>query len=183
MCDDYLIVRQSFEVVADAQVCQTSPQYIDPNTGEAYAYCSQECRAAEVTSQQPQYSPQQQGPPLLASGLLSTGLMYLPATVTCSYPGCTLPATNPDGSGWNYCSQSHKQYANMLLLLQGRLTSRSHSFALNGCIYCRQAEQFGANPLCQDCDRTLCQYAPMLVEVPLDNKLFWDGKSRTYEQP
>jgi len=54
-----------------------------------------------------------------------------------------------------------------------------NSYALKGCIYCRQAEQPGANPLCQACDYTLSQYAPMLVQVPSDNKIFWDSKSRT----
>jgi len=103
------IVRQSPEAVTDPQVCQTNPQHVDPNTGEAYAYCSQECRAAELTSQQVQYSQQQQGRLPFTSSLLSTRLMHLPATATCSYPGCTLPATlYPDGSDWNYCSRSHE---------------------------------------------------------------------------
>jgi len=66
---------------------------------------------------------------------------------------------------------------------ENQLTSRPHSFALKGCIYCRQAEQFGATSLCQGCERTLGQYAPMLVQVPSDNKIFWDGKPRTHQEP
>ena len=49
---------------------------------------------------------------------------------------------------------------------------------MNGCINCRQAEQSGVNPLCKACDDTLSQYAPVLVQVPSDNKIFWDSKPR-----
>ena len=52
---------KALKVATDPQVCQTNPQYVDPNTGEAYAHCPQECRAAEVAGQQAQYSQQRQG--------------------------------------------------------------------------------------------------------------------------
>ena len=59
---------------------------------------------------------------------------------------------------------------------ESQLTLLTHSYALKGCINCRQAEQLDANPLCQACNNTLSQYAPMLVQVPSDNKIFWDSK-------
>ena len=122
MCSHPLIVWRSPEVVIDPQVCQTSPQYVDPNTGEASPHCSQACREAEAASQQAQYShqqQQQQGILPFTSGLPSTRLMHLPATATCSYPGCTLPATMyQNGSVWDYCSPSHQQYANVLILFR-----------------------------------------------------------------
>ena len=59
---------------------------------------------------------------------------------------------------------------------ESQLTLLIHSYALKGCINCRQAEQSGVNPLCKACDDTLSQYAPVLVQVPSDNKIFWDSK-------
>ena len=47
--------------------------------------------------------------PTLFFTLPSVRLINPLATATCSYPSCTLPATlYPEGSGWNYCGQSHE---------------------------------------------------------------------------
>ena len=81
------------DVVVNPQVCQTNPQHVDTNTGKVYAYCSQECRAAEAASQQAQYSQPQQGtPPFplyyphLAHGFPSNSNVQLPwlHTLCCS---------------------------------------------------------------------------------------------------
>jgi hypothetical protein len=128
MFDYPLIVRRISEVIINPQVCQVKPQYVDPNTGTEYAYCSQDCQATEAASQQAQYSqqaqhPQQQGdlPPTFT--LPSIRLIHPLATGTCRYTGCTLPATLQDGSGWDYCGQSHKLYANTRLYFKNQLTT------------------------------------------------------------
>ena len=156
------------------------PQSFGQYSGAAHAYCSMECAVAEDKSQRARYPQYPESTGLFTYALPSTRLMHPLAMARCHYPGCVLPATlDPDDSRWDYCSQSHKQYANTLPQFR-EPADPSQSYALNGCIYCRKNERSGENPLCQACDNALSWHAPILAQVPSDNKIFQDCTSHTH---